>query len=307
LKGHRAAAANADPASWTPPVQGRARAADRARSGPPGRAFAAVLDRLGRLGRFLWSAWAGVAGLALFAALWQTAHEAYGSFILPAPAETFDAAAALLARAQNWEIVLRTARRALEGCGLAALLGAALGLAAGYSPAAIRIARPLLTVFLGVPPIAWIVLAMIWFGSTDGTVIVTVAVVAAPLVFIGASEGVMTRDRGLDDMARAFGAGPGARLVTLGLRQVAAALFPALTVTLGSAVKVAVMAELLTNTGGIGGALAAARANLDVAQALAWIIIAVAVLIAVEYGLVHPFRAELERWREAARPWGVKR
>ena len=50
-----------------------------------------------------------------------------------------------------------------------------------------------------------------------------------------------------------------------------------------------------------------ARANLDVAAALAWVMIAVAALIAVEYGLVHPIRSEFERWREAARPWGVKR
>ena len=36
-------------------------------------------------------------------------------------------------------------------------------------------------------------------------------------------------------------------------------------------------------------------------------LIAVAALIVVEYGFVHPIRAGVERWREAARPWGVKR
>ena len=37
------------------------------------------------------------------------------------------------------------------------------------------------------------------------------------------------------------------------------------------------------------------------------ILLAVAALIGVEYGLLHPQRAEFEAWREAARPWGVKR
>jgi len=27
----------------------------------------------------------------------------------------------------------------------------------------------------------------------------------------------------------------------------------------------------------------------------------------VEYGIVHPVRAEFERWRTATEPWGVKR
>lgn len=267
----------------------------------------AAFSRLGRTGSFLWGAWSGLAALALLAALWQAGHEAYGDFILPAPLDTLGAGIAILSDPKAWDVALVTGVRAVEGFAVSAFAGAAVGLAAGYSPATLRLARPLVTILLGVPPIAWIVLAMIWFGSTDGTVIVTIVVAAAPLVFVGVAEGVMTRDRGLDDMARAFGAGPVRRLTTLGLRHVAAHLFPALVVALGMGFKVAVMAELLANVGGIGGELARSRANLDVAGALAWVGIAVAALIVVEYLVVHPVRAEFERWRVAARPWGVKR
>ncbi len=267
----------------------------------------AMPDRLGRIGRFLWAGWAGLAGLALFAALWQAGHEHYGDFILPAPLATLQAAFAILQDPAAWTIAATTALRAGKGFALSALIGAACGLAAGYSAATMRMARPILTFLLGVSPIAWIVLAMIWFGSTDGTAVVTVVVAATPVIFVGVAEGVMTRDRRLDDMARAFGAGPALRLTSLGLRHVAAYFFPALTLALGTACKVTVMAELLANTGGIGGALATARANLDIALALAWVLIAVAGLIALEYGVVHPIRAEFERWRDAARPWGVRR
>lgn len=269
--------------------------------------MAALWSRLGSMAGFLWSGWSGLAALSLLAALWQAGHEAYGDFILPAPLDTVRAINAILADRQAWEIALLTGRRAVEGFVACALAGSLVGLAAGYSPATLRLARPLVTVLLGVPPIAWIVLAMLWFGSTDGTVVVTILVAATPVVFVGVAEGVMTRDRGLDDMARAFGAGPAKRLTTLGLRHVAAHLFPALAVALGTAFKVAVMAELLANVGGIGGELARMRANLDVAGALAWVAISVAALIVVEYGLVHPIRSEFERWRAAARPWGVKR
>ncbi|OYR14772.1 ABC transporter permease [Brucella thiophenivorans] len=264
-------------------------------------------DRIGRTGRFLWSAWSGLAALMLLAAVWQVGHKAYGDFILPSPLATLNAAIVILGDHQAWELTFLTSRRALKGFAVAALAGASLGLAAGYFPAVLRLARPLVTVLLGVPPIAWIVLAMIWFGSTDGTVAMTILVSSSPLIFVSVAEGIMTRDRKLDDMARAFGASAWKRLTTLSLRHVSAHLFPALAVSLGSAFKVAVMAELLANVGGIGGELARSRANLDIAGSLAWVLIAVTALIVIEYGLVHPVRAEFERWRAAAQPWGVKR
>lgn len=269
--------------------------------------MSALLDRLGRTGRFLWGGWAGVAALALLTALWQAGHEAYGDFILPAPLATIHAAADILSDPAHWAIFRDTMQRALAGFALSALIGGAAGLAAGYSPATLRLARPLITVILGVPPIAWLVLALIWFGSTGGMVIVTILVGVVPLVFAGTAEGVAARDRGLDAMAQVFGVGPVRRFVSVGLRQMFTHLFPALMLGLATSVKVAVMIEVLASVGGIGNELARARQYMDVTEALAWIGIAVAGLIAVEYGLVHPVRAEFERWRDAARPWGVKR
>ena len=271
------------------------------------RAAAILSKRLGRTGRFLWSSWSGLAAIFLFCVIWQIGHEAYGAFILPSPIATIAAVLQLATQEANWRTALVTSRRALEGFALAAAAGASAGIVAGYSAASIRLARPLVTLILGVPPIAWIVLAMIWFGSTDGMVVTTVAIAATPAAFIGAAEGIMTRDRGLDDMARAFGAGPWRRFSTLAVRHVAAYVFPALVLTLGTAFKVSVMAEVLSNSGGIGGGLARARSNLDVSEAMAWVLISVVALIAAEYGFVRPLHSELERWREAARPWGVRR
>lgn len=273
----------------------------------PGRLFGQILDRLGRLGRFVWSGWAGLAGLCLIAACWQAGHEAYGDFILPAPLVTLTTAAGLIADGSARDLLLLTTGRALQGFAACALVGGVAGVVAGYSPATLRLAQPILTVLLGVPPIAWIVLAMIWFGSGSTTVAATILISALPLVFAGAVEGVVTRDRGLDSMAQVFGAGSIRRFTHVASRQIAAHLLPALVLALGTSFKVAVMAELLANAGGVGGALARARSMLDISGALAWVSLAVIALIAVDYGLIRPVKAELERWRDAAAPWGVKR
>lgn len=266
-----------------------------------------LLDRVGRVLDFLWSGWAGLAALCLLAAVWQIGHEAYGPYILTSPLETLQAIGKLAQDRNAWGIALLTLQRALTGFVLVALTGCLLGISAGYSPATMRIASPLITVILGVPPIAWIVLAMIWFGGSDATVRVVILVAALPVVFLGAASGISTRDRGLDRMAKAFGAGPIRRFLSVGLRQTTTTLFPALALALGTSFKVAVMAELLANAGGIGGALADARINLDIATALAWVVVAVGLLIVVEYSLIHPVKGEIDRWRRAAQPWGIKR
>ena len=266
-----------------------------------------LADRSGRILHFLWSGWVGLAALCLLAAAWQAGHEAYGPFILTSPLETLREIGALATDPRAWAIAIVTLQRAVTGFGLVAIAGVVLGVAAGYSAATMRIATPLITILLGVPPIAWIVLAMIWFGGSDATVRTVILVAALPVVFMGAARGIETRDRGLDRMAQAFGAGPVRRFLTVGIRQTTTTLFPALALALGTAFKVAVMAELLANAGGIGGALADARTNIDIAQALAWVVIAVALLLVVEYTLVQPVKGEIDRWRHAAQPWGVKR
>ncbi len=241
------------------------------------------------------------------AAVWQAGHEAYGPFILTSPIETLRSIGLLAADPEAWSIAVLTLQRAVTGFLLVAGTGTVIGIAVGYSPATMHLVTPLITVLMGVPPIAWIVLAMIWFGGSDATVRTVILVSALPVVFMGAAHGITTRDRMLDRMAEAFGAGPIRRFLTVGLRQTTTTLFPAFALALGTSFKVAVMAELLANAGGVGGALADARINLDIAQALAWVVVAVILLIAVEYTLVQPVKSEIDRWRHAAQPWGVKR
>jgi NitT/TauT family transport system permease protein len=277
----------------------------------PLRFGAGALRRLRRaaawLGRYVWAGWAGLAGLFCLAAVWQLGHELYGSFILPAPGETLAVAWQLVTGPDFIAIAARTGERALTGFTLAAAIGTLAGVVAGYSFAAMRILKPIVTVTLGVPPIAWIVLALIWFGSGNGSAVMTVVLASMPISFAGALEGVATRNRSLDAMARVFGASPARRFGTVTLPHLLSYMFAAWTTTIGSAWKVTVMAELLSNTGGVGGELATARSLFDIPAVTAWILITVGFALVSDYGILHPLREAVERWRGAGLPWGVKR
>jgi len=60
---------------------------------------------------------------------------------------------------------------------------------------------------------------------------------------------------------------------------------------------VAVMAELLAASDGIGAALATSRSLLDTQATFAWILTLVLVLLLVESLLFEPFRQWVEKWR----------
>lgn len=267
----------------------------------------ASLALAGWFARYVWSAWAGLAGLFCLAAAWQAGHEFYGSFVLPSPLETAQALAGIVHEPSFSKAAKETAESSLAGFMLAVGIGTTAGAVAGYSFAAMRLMRPVVTVILSVPPIAWIVLALIWFGSSGATAVMTVVVAALPISFVGGLEGVATRDRALDAMARSFGAGSWMRFRTVTAPHLISYLFPAWTTTAGTAWKVTVMAELLSNSGGIGGQLATARALFDIPRVMALIVAVVGFALITEYVLLHPLRDRLESWREAGLPWGVKR
>ena len=87
------------------------------------------------------------------------------------------------------------------GFALSLVAGSVLGLAAGVSVTASMMSRPLVTVLLGTPPIAWLVLAMLWFGAGDGTPVFTVFIASFPVIFVGALQGTRTLDNQLRTMA----------------------------------------------------------------------------------------------------------
>lgn len=236
-----------------------------------------------------------LAGLALLALAWQGGAVAFGPFVLPTLAETARAMAALVASGKAGPALLATLVHALGGC----LAGGAAGLVAGIAGGLVlpvgAMARPVFTALLGTPPIAFVVLALLWFGPGGMAAGVTVAVTAAPIVFLAALQGVRSRDPALAEMARLYRAPPLQRLTDLVLPALADFLVPAFATALAFSFKVAVMAEVLSGADGVGGGIATARAHFDLPETMAWIVLAVAVLLAADGLLLAPLRG----WRAA--------
>lgn len=239
----------------------------------------------------------GSATFMLFFALWFWAAYSYGSLILPSPLQTLERLIELLHTQNIRGALLDSGRRAFSGFALSLFAGTALGILAGLSHAMRSALKPLVIICMGIPPIAWIVLALIWFGLGDGTPIFTVFISTFPLLFTNSLAGMSTQDPHLKEMCRVFGLNRWQTMCDVVLPHLAAYIFPGAMIALASAWKVTIMAELFSASGGLGDQLAASRNTLDTSGTLALISIMTGILLIFQFCILEPVRRRIERWR----------
>lgn len=142
--------------------------------------------------------------------------------------------------------------RVLAGFGLAALLGIGLGIAIGWSRRFEIIVEPTLQVLRPMPPVAWIPLAIVWFGIANKPAIFLVFLGTFFPILMNTIHGVKTCDR-LLLRAGAMAGGTSRQL----LRHIVfpAALpdiFAGLRIGIGSAWMLTVTAEMVAVKSGVG-------------------------------------------------------
>lgn len=247
---------------------------------------------------FLWRGWGAIAAIFLFVAVWDAGSQVYGDMILPSPIHSFQTAIALFQDGEFLTNLNLTIERVAVGFGVSLVVGSILGLTAGFFVTASITSRPIITILMGMPPIAWIVLAMIWFGMGNTTVEFTVVATSLPIVFIGALQGTRTLEDKFDEMADTFKVPMFIKFTDIYLPHIFSYIFPAWVSALGMAWKIVVMAELLAASDGMGASLAMARSQLDTETAMALVVVMIGLLMIAEYIFLEPIKQEVEKWRE---------
>jgi len=147
------------------------------------------------------------------------------------------------------------------------------------------------------PVIAWIVLAMIWFGFSDTTIIFIVFIATFPIIFIGAYQGMLTIDNKLIVMADSFKLSLKTKLLNIYLPHLLSYIFPSLLSSIGLSWKIVIMAELMSSDDGIGAILGMAQTQLDTITVMALLIIMISLLLIIERLILNPLKQRLESWR----------
>jgi len=134
-----------------------------------------------------------------------------------------------------------------------------LGLAMGASRLAFEVFNPLVQVLRPIPPIAYIPLAILWFGLGNPPAIFLISIGAFFPVLMNTIAGVQTVDGIYIRAARNLGAGP----VTLFLRVMLPAAMPYILagarIGVGTAFIVVIVSEMIAVNSGLGYRILEAR------------------------------------------------
>ena len=208
-------------------------------------------------------------GVGLLLGLWQLAALFFPPLVVPPIPQVAATLAELIREPDFWPTVGTTLLRLVTGLGIGIAAGAVLGLLFGLYPKLEDVGTPLIHVLQSVPPVCWVVLALVWFGFNGRPCIFIVATATVPTVVINLSHGVRGVDRQLLEMARLYRFSRWKTLRHVTLPSIRPYFNSALEIVIGGGWKLAVMGEVLTTNSGIGGAMFALLTTLN--GTLSWV------------------------------------
>ncbi len=238
-------------------------------------------------------------GVIFIIVLWQWASSFNPTIVLPSVNETLTRLYEIILYENGIKDIYITIIRALIGFSFALVIGIIIGCLSGYFQSVEYFLYPIERIMISIPPIAWIVLSLIWFGGNGITSpALTIFVAEFPLIYLSTMQAVKTIDRDLFDMAKSFNMKKLEIIVHIGGIHILSLIYPAITMSFGASWKIAVMAELLGSPNGIGSQIANARVNLETPDVFAWIAIIVIIYLIFDKILINPLLKYTMKWRK---------
>ena len=197
-----------------------------------------------------------VAVTAVLVTLWQFAVVVTGTEIFPSPVD-------VLRGLNDLPHLVAYTRDSLfrVSCGyLAAVaLGVPVGLALGWWSAAARAANPLIQMLRPISPLAWMPLAVIWFGVSNLAPIFLIFLASFFPVVVAAMNGVRNVPPMYVQAGRNFGLSTGALMARVIFPAVLPRILVGLRIAFGVAWLVLVAAEMIAVDSGLGYLIIDAR------------------------------------------------
>jgi len=195
----------------------------------------------------------------LFLGAWHTAVKISGSDIFPTPIEVFRGLVELAGQGLLLKYIVASLFRVSWGFGLAVLAGVPLGLALGWFRPAYAALNPFIQILRPISPIAWIPVAILWFGVKDTAPVFLIFLASVFPITVSAMAAVQNMQQVYLRAAQNFG--------LRGLPLFRRVIFPAalpqiitgIRIALGVAWLVVVAAEMIAVNSGLGYLIIDAR------------------------------------------------
>lgn len=214
----------------------------------------------------------GVVVCIFWLSVWAAAAGRIGkSFLFAGPLETLKAFAGMLEAPQALLALLSTFWHVTAGFGVALAAGVLLAVAANALVWVRWLLTPLIRFAKSVPVAAFSVLALLWFGSSRLSVVISV-LIALPVIYSNVLTGLLERDTGLLEMADVYRIPFWKRVWAIDRPAVYPYLYAACKTAYGMCWKAGIAAEIIAIAEGtVGAQLYLAKIYLQTAELFVWI------------------------------------
>ena len=198
-----------------------------------------------------------LAGMLL--AIWHLAVIYTGTKIFPSPADVIRGVVTLVERGLLWSYIGDSLFRVACGYGLAVVIGIPLGIALGWYPLLGSATNPLIQMLRPISPLAWMPLAVIWFGVSNLAPIFLIFLASFFPIVVATMNGVRNVPPMYVQAGHNFGLSRGALLRRVIFPAVLPHIIVGLRIAFGVAWLVLVAAKMIAVDSGLGYLIIDAR------------------------------------------------
>lgn len=235
-----------------------------------------------------------VLGLTL---LVQIASQFVPPYVLPSPATIF---------ASVWEILRTqyihmavTGLRLVVALAFAMAFGVFLGILMGIFPKIRPYLRSLIIIDTGIPALSWMLLAIFWFSAPEARIFFILSVILVPFYALSIYDGIRALPRDHVEMIESFRPSRWQVLRYLILPHIVPYILSTTKSVIGYAIRMAIFAELVASSMGIGSRMSLAQSMFRIDHVLGWTLILVVVNVALQ-ALLNAVEKVLLKWRAEA-------
>jgi NitT/TauT family transport system permease protein len=194
-----------------------------------------------------------LASLVAIVVLWQVASTQWVvSILFPTPVKTLAAWVAMVREGVLPHHIGVSLGRIALGFLLGTLIGVPVGLAMGLFRPVLVVLEPYLQFFRFVPPIAWIIPAILWFGIGETSKIFLIVYTTVFLVLLNTMAGVANVPRNQLRAARCFGARRWQLFLWVTLPATMPYVLTGMRIAMGNSFAAVVGAEFIAAEAGLG-------------------------------------------------------
>jgi len=193
-----------------------------------------------------------LAVMAAVVAVWWAVVVQTQSAIFPTPWQVITGAWELAEDGSLWEHIGASLFRVGTGFGLALLVAVPLGLWMGWVGGAYRTLNPIFQMLRPISPIAWIPLAILWFGVGDMSPIFLIFISSVFPMIVQTTSGVHTIERRYLRAAANFGVSRQVLFQRVVIPAVLPEIIVGMRIGIGVAWLVVVAAEMIALRSGLG-------------------------------------------------------